>query len=70
LQGIVGFMKKNLSNMQAQGRLLCWQLWLNQFSFSIEHIQGSKNSLADSLTRELTNGDHQSRPAVKKGENP
>ena len=65
---ILGFVKKNLSNMQAKGRLLRWQLWLNQFSFSIEHIQGSKNSLADSLTRELANGDHQSRtPARKRG---
>jgi len=62
--------KKNLSNMQAQGRLLCWQLWLNPFSFSIEHIQGSKNSLADSLTRGLTNGDHQIRPSDRKEENP
>jgi len=51
-------MKKNLSNMQAQGRLLHWQVWLNQFSFSIEHIQQSKNSLTDSLTRECANGDH------------
>ena len=68
-KGILGFVKKNLSNMQAQGRLLRWQLWLNQFSFSIEHIQGSKNSLADSLTRELANGDHQSRTPAGKGEN-
>jgi len=29
-KGILGFMKKYLSNMQAQGRLLRWQLWLNQ----------------------------------------
>ena len=35
---ILGFVKKNLSNMQAQGRFLRWQLWLNQFYFSIEHI--------------------------------
>jgi len=68
-KGILGFVKKNLSNMQAQGRLLRWQLWLNQFSFSIEHIQGSKNSLADSLTRELANGDHQSRTPAGKGSN-
>ena len=37
-KGILGFMKKNLSNMQAQWRLLRWQLWLNQFSSFIEHI--------------------------------
>ena len=49
-KGILSFVKKNLSNMQAEGRPLRLQLWLNQFSFSIEHIQGSKNSLADSLT--------------------
>jgi len=30
---ILGFVKKNLSNMQAQGRLLRWQLWFNQFFF-------------------------------------
>jgi len=57
-KGILSFEKTNLSNMPVQGRLPRWQLWLNQFSFSIEHIQGSKNSLADSLTRELANGDH------------
>jgi len=28
-RGIRGFVKKNVSNMQAQGRLLRWQLWLN-----------------------------------------
>jgi len=39
------FIKMNLSNMQAQDRLLHWQLWLSQFSFSIEHIQRPKNSL-------------------------
>jgi len=69
-KGVLGFVKKNLSNMQGQGRHLHWQLWLNQFSFSIEHIQGSKSSLADSLTRELTSSDHQSRPPVRKGGNP
>ena len=68
----LGFVKKNLSYMQAQGRLLRWQLWLSQFSFSIEHVQGSKNSLTDSLTREfandLTTSDHQSGiPARKRG---
>jgi len=69
-KGVLGFVKKNLSNMQTQERLLRWQLRLNQFSFPIEHIQGSKNSLADSLTRELANGDHQSRPPIRKGGNP
>jgi len=49
-KGILCFVKKNLSNIQGQGQLLHWQLWLSQHSFSIEHIQGSKNSLADSLT--------------------
>jgi len=57
--------------MQAQGRLLHWQLWLDQFSFSIEHIQRLKNSLADSLPHELANGsttrDHQSRIPARKG---
>ena len=69
-KGILSFLKKNLSNMQAQGRLLRWQLWLNQFFFSIKHIHGSKNSLTDSLTRELANCDQQSRPPARKGENP
>jgi len=49
-KGMLSFGKNNLSNMQGQGRLLNWQLWLNQFFFSIEHIQGSQNPLADSLT--------------------
>ena len=58
-KGILGFINNNLDNMKAHGRLLRWQLALNQFSFNVEHVQGSKNSLADSLTRELaedTNG--------------
>jgi len=28
-RGMLGFVKKNVSNMQAQGRVLRWQLWLN-----------------------------------------
>jgi len=32
-------------------------------------MQGSKNSLAGSLTRELANGDHQSRTLAGKGGN-
>jgi len=52
-KGILGFIKKNLSNIQAQEQLMHWQLWLNHFCFSIEHIQGSINSLADSLTHDL-----------------
>jgi len=28
-KGILGLVKKNLSNMQAKGRLLRWQLWIN-----------------------------------------
>jgi len=69
-KGILYFVKKNLSNMQAQAQLLRWQLWLNQFFFSIEYIQGSKNSLADILTQELANGDYQSQPPARKGGNP
>jgi len=68
-KGILGLVKKNLSNMQVQGRLLRWQLWLNQFSFSIEHIQGTKNSPEDSLTCVFANGNHQSRPPSENGEN-
>jgi len=56
--------------MQAQERLLHWSLWLNQFFFPIEHIQGSKNSLRYILTRELTNGDHKSITPTEKRENP
>ena len=39
-KGILGFIQNNLDNMKAQGRLLRWQLALNQFSFNIEHVQG------------------------------
>jgi len=56
--------------MQAQERLLRWQLWFDQFSFSIEHTQGSKNYLTNSLTRELANSDHQGRTPTGKGKNP
>ena len=65
-KGILCFVKRNLSNMQAQGRLKRWQLWLNQFSFSIE---SSNNSLVDSLTLELANGDHLSRTPAGNGGN-
>jgi len=37
------------------------QLWPSQFSLSIEHIQRPKNSLVDSLIRELANDDHENR---------
>ena len=70
-KGILGFMKKKkLSNIQVHERLLHWQLWLNQFSFSIEYIQGTNNSLVDNLTQELTNGDHQNQPPTRKGGSP
>jgi len=68
-KGILEFIKKNLSNVQAKGRLLYWQLCLNQFFFSIERIQALKNSLTDSLIRELVNGDHHSRIPTEKGWN-
>ena len=65
-KGIHGFVKKNLPNMQVQGRLVCWQLWLNNF-FSLLNIkQGSKNSLTNSLTHELANDDHHSRISALK----
>ena len=67
---ILDFVKKNLSNIQAQGQLLRWQLWVNQFFFSIKYIQGLKNFLADTLTCEVANGDHQGRTPIGKGENP
>lgn len=57
-KGLLGFINKNLSNMQVQGRLLRWQLWLKQFTFDREHINGNKSSLADTLTRELADGIH------------
>ena len=63
-------MKKNSSNMQAQGRLLRWQLWFNQFSFIIEHVQGWKNSMIDNLMCKLGDGDHHSRTPVEKEGNP
>ena len=55
--------------MLTQGRHLHWKLQLNQFSFFIEHIQGSKNSLVDNLTHELASGDHKSRTPIRKGGN-
>jgi len=32
-----------------------------KFSYYIEHMQDSNHSLVDGLTRQLVNGDHQSR---------
>ena len=55
--------------MQVSGRLTRWQLWLNQFSFSIENAHGAKNSMVDSLTCECANGDYHKRTPVGKGGN-
>lgn len=47
------FLKIDLQNDYKQGRLVRWQQWFNYYKFDVEHIEGIKNSLPDSLTREL-----------------
>ena len=63
-KGIIGFVKKIYQVCKHKG-----DSCVSNY-FSIEHIQRSKNSLVDSLTQELTNGDNQSRTPIRKGENP
>ena len=46
------FRRINITGSYKQGRLVHWQQWLNHYSFDVEHLEGSKNCLADFLTRE------------------
>ena len=50
------FLRTNISGDYKQGRLIRWQQWFNYYKFRVEHIKGIHNSLADSLTREFSNG--------------
>lgn len=47
------FIRNNIQGDYKQGRLLRWQQWFNYYKFTIEHIKGEDNHLADTLTREL-----------------
>nr|WLW14337.1 MAG: RNase H protein [Endogenous cotton pararetrovirus] len=47
------FIRNNITGDYKQGRLLRWQQWFNYYKFTIEHIRGEENYLADLLTREF-----------------
>lgn len=47
------FLRAKVQDDYKQGRLIRWQQWFNYYKFTVEHIPGTHNSLADSLTREL-----------------
>lgn len=47
------FLRTKISGDYKQGRLIRWQQWFNYYKFRVEHIAGTKNSLADALTREF-----------------
>ncbi|KAH9296717.1 hypothetical protein KI387_000567, partial [Taxus chinensis] len=41
------------ANKTAFNRLQRWGLWFDNFEFSVEHISGKQNALADFVSREL-----------------
>nr|WUF06597.1 reverse transcriptase [Angelica bushy stunt virus] len=47
------FMNLQIQGDNKQGRLVRWQQWLSHYSFTVEHLEGSKNVFADFLTREF-----------------
>ena len=47
------FLRIKLAGDNKQGRLVRWQQWLSRYSFDVEHVEGTKNCLADFLTREF-----------------
>lgn len=49
------FLNTNHKGDYKQGRLIRWQMWFSRYSFTVEHLPGSKNVFADFLTREYSN---------------
>ncbi|KAJ9535106.1 LOW QUALITY PROTEIN: hypothetical protein OSB04_un001816 [Centaurea solstitialis] len=47
------FLRIKLQGDNKQGRLVRWQQWLSRYDFDVQHIEGTKNCLADFLTREF-----------------
>ncbi|KAJ9543840.1 hypothetical protein OSB04_023547 [Centaurea solstitialis] len=47
------FLRTKLQGDNKQGRLVRWQQWLSRYDFDVQHIEGTKNCLADFLTREF-----------------
>jgi hypothetical protein len=49
---VAGFKNINHKGTYKQGRLIRWQMKLAEYNYSISHIKGEKNILADILSRE------------------
>ena len=49
---LTGFIRYNLQADYNQGRLVRWQMILLRYPIKIEYIKGTKNIIADTLTRE------------------
>nr|WNH14473.1 reverse transcriptase [Physostegia virginiana caulimovirus 1] len=47
------FLNTKITGDNKQGRAVRWQNWLSRYCFDIVHIAGTKNVLADFLTREF-----------------
>ena len=47
------FLRTNIAGDSKQGRLVRWQMWFSRYSFEVEHLAGTKNTLADCLTRDF-----------------
>ncbi|KAJ6397756.1 hypothetical protein OIU77_018712 [Salix suchowensis] len=52
-KNVFHFLDLNIHGSYKQGRLVRWQLWLQSFNFTVEHIAGTTSALADCRSREL-----------------
>lgn len=50
-QNVGYFVRTNISGDYKQGRLVRWQQFLQYYNFDIEYIEGTKNVLADIMSR-------------------
>ncbi|ACL36982.1 putative enzymatic polyprotein [Rudbeckia flower distortion virus] len=49
------FLRTSIKDDYKQGRLIRWQQWFSHYKFNVEHLAGTHNFTADSLTREFAN---------------
>lgn len=48
------FIRNKITGDRAHGRLIRWQMFFSRYCFTVEHISGEANVLADCLTREFS----------------
>nr|KAJ0216629.1 hypothetical protein LSAT_V11C300116250 [Lactuca sativa] len=47
------FLRTKIAGDNKLGRLIRWQEWFSRYTFTVEHLAGNKNVLADCLTRDF-----------------